>query len=120
MNSIEEINELKSKLIQKAENIKINIERAQHEIELMRNQSPTDEGDYAVLNNDTAIEDTLISKQVKELKEIEEALGKMSKGAYGTCEMCEESIDIDRLNVKPFARFCISCREINERETKEN
>jgi DnaK suppressor protein len=117
---IEEINELKVELIQKAENIKINIGKAQFEIELMRNQNPTDEGDYAVITNDTAIEDTLIAKQLTELKEIEEALDKISEGTYGICEMCEEPIDIDRLKVKPFAKFCISCREINEKEMNEN
>jgi len=116
----EEINELKEQLIKKADNIKFNISKSQDEIELMRNQSPTDEGDYAVLSNDTSIEDTLIAKQLKELKEIEEALDKISKGTYGICEMCEEAIDIERLKVKPFAKFCISCREINEKEILEN
>ena len=115
-NNTEEINSLKFKLLQKAENIKVNISKARFEIELMRNQSPTDEGDYAVLSNDTAIEDTLIAKQLKELEEIEEALDKISRGAYGICEMCEESIGIDRLKVKPFAKFCILCREIREKE----
>ena len=116
----QDINKLKEELLLKAENIKSNIGKSQKEIELMRNQSPTDEGDYAVLMNDTSIEDTLIGKQVKELKEIELALDKISKGNYGICEMCEEPIDIDRLRVKPFAKFCISCREINEKEIAEN
>jgi len=115
-----DINKLKEELLLKAKNIKSNIGKSQKEIELMRNQSPTDEGDYAVLMNDTSIEDTLIGKQVKELKEIELALDKISKGNYGICEMCEEPIDIDRLRVKPFAKFCISCREINEKEIAEN
>jgi len=120
MYDIEEIEELKSELLKKAENIKVNIGKAEYEIELMRNQSPTDEGDYSVLNNDTSIEDTLIVKQIQELKEIEEALDKISEGTYGICEMCEEPIDIDRLKVKPFAKFCISCREIREKEMNEN
>ena len=115
-----DINSLKSELIAKAERIKANIGKARNEIELMRNQSPTDEGDYAVLINDSSIEDTLIGKQLQELKEIELALDKISQGNYGICEMCEEPIGIDRLKVKPFAKFCISCREINEKEIAEN
>ena len=114
-----DINSLKSELIAKAERIKANIGKARNEIELMRNQSPTDEGDYAVLINDSSIEDTLIGKQLQELKEIELALDKISQGNYGICEMCEEPIGIDRLKVKPFAKFCISCREINEKEMSE-
>ena len=120
MYKIEDINELKEQLIAREERIKKNIGKAQNEIELMRNQSPTDEGDYAVLMNDTSIEDALIGKQLNELKEIELALDKISKGNYGICEMCEEPIGIERLKVKPFARFCISCREINEKEQSEN
>ncbi len=116
----EEINELKEQLLEMENKIKNNIGKAQNEIELMRNQSPTDEGDYAVLMNDTSIEDTLIGKQLAELKEIELALDKISKGNYGICEMCEEPIGIERLRVKPFARFCISCREINEKEQSDN
>ena len=115
-----DINVLKAELIAKAERIKENIGKSRNEIELMRNQSPTDEGDYAVLINDSSIEDTLIGKQIQELKEIELALDKISKGNYGICEMCEEPIGMDRLKVKPFAKFCISCREINEKEMAEN
>ena len=116
MGRIEEIEELRIELIEMANNIRKNISQAEKEIDLMRNQSPTDEGDYAVLLNDSAIDDTLIAKQIKKLEEIELALDKMSKGDYGICEMCEEEIDIERLRVKPFAKFCISCREINEKE----
>ena len=115
-----DINALKIELIEKAENIKSNIGKAKNEIELMRNQSPTDDGDHAVLMNDTSIEDTLIGKQLQYLKEIEIALDKISNGNYGICDMCEEAIGIDRLKVKPFAKFCISCREINEKEIAEN
>lgn len=112
----EDILELKAQLILMRDKIKSNINSAKTEIDLMRNQNPTDEGDYAVLMNDTSIEDTLIAKQLKELKEIELALDKISNGEYGICEMCEEPIGIERLRVKPFARFCISCREITEKE----
>ncbi len=116
MGRVEELEDLKKELLEMAENIRKNIAKAEEEINLMRNQSPTDEGDYAVLLNDSAIDDTLIAKQMKKLEEIELALDKMSKGDYGICEMCEEEIDIDRLRVKPFAKYCISCREINEKE----
>jgi len=32
--------------------------------------------------------------------------------------MCEEPIGLARLEVKNFARFCITCREISEKEAK--
>jgi DnaK suppressor protein len=55
-------------------------------------------------------------QQRKELNEIELALDKIKQGTYGICEMCEEPIGKARLEVKNFARFCITCREITEKE----
>jgi len=113
-----ELKEFKRMLLDKKDRIVINVEKFKNEIGLMRNQSPTDEGDYAVLTNESTIDSTLIEKQLKELEEIELALDKISKDEYGICEMCEEPIGVDRLRVKPFARFCITCREINEKEAQ--
>ena len=45
-------------------------------------------------------------------------LGKIKRGTFGICEMCEEPIGFPRLEVKNFARFCITCREITEKEQK--
>ena len=108
--------EFKEILILKKNNILRNIQKCEIEIDLMRGQSPTDEGDYAVLTNEAAIDNSLIEKQLQELEEIELSLDKISQGTYGICEMCEEPIGIERLKVKPFARYCITCREINEKE----
>jgi DnaK suppressor protein len=33
--------------------------------------------------------------------------------------MCEEDIGLPRLQVKNFARFCIACREITEKEQQK-
>ncbi len=116
MGRLEELKELKDELLSMAVSIKNNIKKAEEEIKLMGQQSPNDEGDYAILINDTLIDDVLITKQYKKLEEIELALDKISSIGYGICEMCEESIDIERLKVKPFAKYCIYCREINEQE----
>lgn len=49
-----------------------------------------------------------------ELDEIERALDKIKRDIYGICEMCGDEIHSERLEAKPFARFCIKCREIFE------
>jgi DnaK suppressor protein len=48
------------------------------------------------------------------LKEIDGALDKMARGAYGVCEECEESISEKRLEANPVARYCISCKRLME------
>lgn len=41
------------------------------------------------------------------LREVDDALEKISKGTYGICEKCGEQIDEERLKANPSARNCI-------------
>ena len=58
---------------------------------------------------------SIMEVQKKEIQEIEYVLDKIKSKTYGICEMCDDEIDIQRLNVKPHARFCINCREFFEK-----
>jgi len=50
-----------------------------------------------------------------EIREIDIAIERVFNGEYGICEYCEEPIDIGRLKVLPYTRFCVSCAQQNER-----
>jgi len=52
--------------------------------------------------------------EIKVINEVSHALEKIEKNIYATCEMCEESINIHRLKVNPYARYCIDCQEAEE------
>jgi len=41
------------------------------------------------------------------LKDVESALEKITKGAYGVCEKCGKPIEEERLEAVPEARFCL-------------
>jgi len=82
----------------------------------MRDLELNDEGDYAAASAESIVDSAILVQQRKELAEIDLALDKIKNGTYGICEMCEEPIGRARLEVKNFARFCIICREINEKE----
>src|ERR1700720_3115408 len=41
------------------------------------------------------------------LEEVDLALGRMERGAYGICEECHDSIESDRLLADPLVRFCL-------------
>ena len=43
-----------------------------------------------------------------ELKDIDDALRKLEQGNYGICEACGKPIDPERLEAKPWARFCVA------------
>ena len=77
-----------------------------------------DDGDYAAASMDSGRDYQIYLNQKQELAEIEEALKRIEEGTYGICEMCDEPIQEERLKIKPYAKYCIICREIIEKEGK--
>ncbi len=53
------------------------------------------------------------------LKQIEDALVKITKSTYGLCSDCEDEISEKRLLVNPHFLTCISCAEEREMESKQ-
>ena len=54
------------------------------------------------------------------LADVNLALAKMDKGAYGVCEICGKPIDPARLEVLPAARLCITDKQKQQRKSHEN
>lgn len=116
MANTKQIEELKEVLLERKESINKNIQGSRESIDSLKNSECKDEFDYAEVSSDSFKEGIIANQQLKELNEIEDALKRIDKGSYGTCEMCDEQIAIGRLRAKPFAKFCTSCREIYEKE----
>jgi DnaK suppressor protein len=49
------------------------------------------------------------------LEDIDEALEKLGKGTYGTCESCGQPIAMERLEAVPHAKLCLKCKTEEER-----
>ena len=113
-----ELEYFKELLEERKKQIEKNILETNVELEELNNLEINDEGDFASLCTDNLIDNALNEKQLEELKEIDEALAKIENGTYGICEMCGEPIRKLRLKVKPYAKYCIACREIIEKEPK--
>jgi len=111
-----EMEEFKNKLLTRRAQIEKNLAGTSLELKEMRDLELNDEGDYAAASAESVVDSAILTQQRKELAEIDLALDKIKNGTYGICEMCEEPIGRARLEVKNFARFCIVCREINEKE----
>jgi DnaK suppressor protein len=47
---------------------------------------------------------------IETLSEIEAAFKRMEAGTYGTCEKCGNPIGDERLDARPVARLCMSCK----------
>ncbi|MFA5515459.1 MAG: TraR/DksA family transcriptional regulator [Desulfuromonadales bacterium] len=46
----------------------------------------------------------------RKIHDIDVALDRISRGAYGICLRCEEQIEPRRLEVRPFSRYCVECK----------
>jgi len=113
-----ELDSFQNKLLDRRVQIEKNLTGTTLELDGMRELELNDEGDFAAASAEAIVDSAILVQQRKELNEIELALDKIKEGTYGICEMCEEPIGKPRLEVKNFARFCITCREINEKEQK--
>jgi len=55
----------------------------------------------------------------REIEEIDEALRRMSAGAYGICEGCGGTVPLRRLQALPTTRKCIGCAREEEEEARQ-
>lgn len=53
----------------------------------------------------------VIERLRENLGDVDNALGKIERGAYGACERCGNPIGDERLEALPYARLCMSCKQ---------
>ena len=47
---------------------------------------------------------------LENVKEIDAALDRIAGGTYGSCESCGQPIGDERLEARPVARLCVTCK----------
>lgn len=108
------------RLAKKLENLKSatikNLRATSENIHSLNSLNQSEEAELGSVMSMAKISENLFSANNSELAEIERALEKIKRNQFGKCEMCKNDIDIKRLEAKPFARFCIKCREIFENQ----
>jgi len=118
MLNVDQIKFFKTSLAERRDQIRNNLYATTVEMNSLNTNELKDEADHASTSLGRAVDNAILNQQAKELAEIELALDKIRGNLYGICEMCEEEINIERLKVKIFARYCITCREVIEKEQK--
>lgn len=78
-----------------------------------------DEMDEIQANLISSIASELSTRDTMKIKQIDNALRKISEGKFGSCEECEEPISEKRLEINPHFTLCISCAELKEFEEKK-
>ena len=74
-----------------------------------------DEIDQATTDVEQSMRMRLCNRETLYLKKVEDALRRIEEGTYGLCDSCEEDIGLKRLEARPTATLCVSCKEEQER-----
>lgn len=61
-----------------------------------------------------ALSNASLGREADALREIEEALHRISAHSYGYCVGCGEAIALERLRVDPTAKRCLPCQQRRE------
>jgi len=77
-----------------------------------------DEVDLASSELNQSVSLRLRDRERSMLLKIESALAKIEEGGFGVCESCEEPIELKRLEARPMAELCITCKEAQELQEK--
>jgi len=75
----------------------------------------SDAGDESVANMLEDLEIAEVERDVRELREVEGALARISRDDFGGCADCGEAIGYPRLKASPAAFRCYACQERRER-----
>ena len=61
--------------------------------------------------------DQLFLEQLgQQLRDVDDAIGRLDRGEYGRCEVCGQPIGDARVEALPTTRFCLLHQELAERE----
>lgn len=71
--------------------------------------------DGAELMQRQQTEDFQAARDLQELQDVDDALGRLEAGSYGDCAGCGEAIAAARLTALPSVRLCASCQAAQER-----
>ncbi len=77
---------------------------------------PLHMADVGTENYDQEFTLSLIENEQEVLEQIYDALSRIEKGTFGTCENCGQPIAKPRLQAIPYAKFCIDCAREREKQ----
>ena len=69
------------------------------------------EEDQAQHSQDEFLQLRLNSLDYDKLRQLDAALRRLNEGEYGVCLSCEEPIPTRRLQVIPWAKYCVPCQD---------
>jgi RNA polymerase-binding transcription factor DksA len=101
------------------------IDKANQDQSIGARESSGDLSSYAFHQADQGSDTNLMEQNVMlmeqerdKIRQLNDALKKIPEGLFGVCEICGENIPETRLEVIPYARFCMDCKTKDEDKRK--
>lgn len=82
-------------------------------------QRAADSVDEVVLANERELIVERLNREANLIRQVADALERITTGEYGICLECEGPISAKRLTALPWAALCLPCQESADRETGE-
>lgn len=93
-------------------NLGVKLERMEEAVLLAQSDSGGDDGeDLGAEGYSRDFQLGLIENEDVILRSVRAALQRIELGTFGTCDDCEELIPPRRLEVVPYTRFCVECKQ---------
>lgn len=107
------------KLLAKKRGELLNSATTQARLELLQLQEEelSDEADNAAQTVQHEVASRFAERDHTLLAQIDEALSRIQEGSFGDCEYCGEPIAERRLEVQPWARYCVVHAELLEKKS---
>jgi DnaK suppressor protein len=97
------------------------IDKANQDQSIGAKESSGDLSSYAFHQADQGSDTNLMEQTVMLMEQerdkirlLNDALGRIMDGNYGICEICGEQIPENRLEIIPYARYCMDCKSKEE------
>jgi RNA polymerase-binding protein DksA len=109
MNNFEEI---KSVLCEMLEELDERLAKITDDVRHTDEAVEKDFAEQATQNENNEVEDYLGNSARTEIGMIKQALSRIESGDYGTCQICGEPINVERLKIIPYSTLCVKCASV--------
>ncbi len=106
---------IRKRLLQKREELLQDLVKNREVSEETVDESAQDMADRATSAYTKEFAYSLSESDRKILLLIEEALGRLDTGTYGTCVHCSQVVQEKRIEAVPWARHCLDCQELQDK-----
>ncbi|MAW59704.1 MAG: hypothetical protein CMJ94_02575 [Planctomycetes bacterium] len=103
-----QVNQFKKLLLQYLQHLGVKLENMEEAVlRADADSGPEDGDDFGSGGGVREFQLGLIENENEILQEVHDALARIDAGEFGLCLYCNEAIPLGRLEVRPYARFCL-------------